>query len=81
MGIKKISISQKREDCIGCGACTAFAPDTWSMSSEDGKADLKGAVDKDGMMVAEIDEEKLEENKQAADACPVQIIKVTGHNE
>ena len=81
MGTNKISVSQKREDCIGCGACTAFAPNNWSMNDNDGKADLKDAVEKGDMMVAEVDEDQLEENKQAADACPVQIIKVAGHNE
>ncbi|MCK4635952.1 MAG: ferredoxin [Candidatus Moranbacteria bacterium] len=81
MGINKISVSQKRDDCIGCGACTSFAPNNWSMNGQDGKADLKDAVKKGDMMVVQVDEDQVEENKQAADACPVQIIKVSGHNE
>ena len=64
-----------------CGACTSFAPNSWSMNGDDGKADLKDAVQEGDMMVAEIDEDDVEANKQAADACPVQIIKVSGHNE
>jgi ferredoxin len=81
MGTKKITVSHKRDDCIGCGACTSFARENWSMSDEDGKANLKDAVKKGDMMVAEIDETELEANQQAADACPVQIIKVSGYND
>jgi ferredoxin len=81
MGENKIIISQKRDNCIGCGACTSFAPNTWTMNGEDGKADLKEAVQKGDLMVAQIEEELLEGNKQAADVCPTQIIKISGYNE
>ncbi|MEN8252743.1 MAG: ferredoxin, partial [Patescibacteria group bacterium] len=77
----KITVSHKRDDCIGCGACTMAAPEQWSMSEEDGKAVLAGAEEKGEFMVAEIDEDALEANKEAADSCPVQIIKVSGHND
>lgn len=81
MDVNKIIISQKRNDCIGCGACTSFAPNTWSMNGGDGKADLKNAEKKGDLMVAQIEKELLEENKQAADVCPTQIIKISGYNE
>lgn len=82
MGTNKITISHKRNDCIGCGACTMAASEQWSMSMEDGKATLKDAAWKnDEFMVGEIDEDVLESNKEAADSCPVQIIKISGYNE
>ena len=82
MGTNKITVSHKRNDCIGCGACTMAAPDNWSMSEEDGKATLKDSEWKgDEFMVGEIDEDQLEANKEAADSCPVQIIKVSGYND
>ncbi len=48
------------------------------MNGEDGKSDLRGAQWKnEEFMVAQIDEDELEENKKAADACPVNIIRVS----
>lgn len=81
MGVNKITVSQKREDCIGCGACVSFAPNNWKMDENDGKANLVGAEKKGDMMVAQIDEDELEQNKQAADVCPAQIIKISGYND
>ncbi len=82
MGTNKITVSHKRNDCIGCGACTMAAPEQWSMSEEDGKAILKGAEWKgEEFMVGEIDEDVLDANKEAADSCPVQIIKISGYND
>lgn len=82
MGMNKITVSHKRNDCIGCGACTMAAPEQWSMSMEDGKATLKDAQwQNEEFMVGEINESDLEANKEAADACPVQIIKISGYND
>ena len=81
MGVKKIKVSHKRNDCIGCGSCAMVAPEFWSMNSEDGKADLKGAEWKDDeFMVAEIDEDQIEPNKMAEKSCPVGIIRVEDNN-
>jgi ferredoxin len=78
MGIRKVSLCHKRNDCIGCGSCVLYAPKQWSMNGEDGKSELKGAQWKgDQFMVAEIDEDDVEDNKRAADACPVGIIRVS----
>jgi ferredoxin len=68
-----IIVEQARDECIGCGACAATSPDFWEMNS-DGKADLKGAKKVGEIMVLEIEE--AGSNKEAADVCPVQIIKV-----
>jgi ferredoxin len=61
----KLKISQDREKCIGCGACAAICPKNWFMD-DDGKSTPKKTVI-----------EKEDCNKVAADACPVQAIKIT----
>jgi len=77
MGVKKITICHKRNDCIGCGSCALLAKQTWSMNDEDGKSDLKGGKWKgDTFVVSQIDEDDLEDNKKASEACPVSIIRV-----
>lgn len=77
MGVKKITVCHKRNDCIGCGSCAIYAPKQWSMNTEDGQADLRDAVWKgDQFMVAKIDKNDRKKNQKAADACPVGIIRV-----
>lgn len=76
MGVKKISLCHKRNDCIGCGSCAMLAPKRWQMNPEDGKSDLVGGELKGEFFVAKIDEEERALNKQAADACPVSIIRL-----
>jgi ferredoxin len=77
MGTKKITMCHKRNDCIGCGSCVLLAPDRWQMNAEDGKADLKGGEWKgDEFVVAKIEEEEYAVNKDAADACPMDIIRL-----
>lgn len=69
-----MKITQEREKCIGCGTCVAVCPDFWVMN-EDGKSDLKGAKDAgNGIFELEVDDAGC--NKDAASACPVQIIQV-----
>lgn len=76
MGVNKIKISQQRNKCIGCGACASVAPKHWKMNNEDGLADLiNGEITPNGIITAKIDEVDFEQNKKAADACPVNIIK------
>lgn len=77
MGIKKIKISHQRKGCIGCGSCAQIAPQCWRMNDEDGQSDLIGGkTNPNGVVTAEIDESDYEENKKAADACPVHIIRL-----
>lgn len=71
-----VIITHQREKCIGCNYCVELAFDQWRMSKKDGKATLLGALDKKGFHTARVDDVKFEENKRAADACPVNIIKV-----
>ena len=51
------------EKCIGCGACAAVCE---NFEMKDNKAHVKKAV---------VEEEGC--NKEAADGCPVQCIKIT----
>ncbi|MDD5083619.1 MAG: ferredoxin [Candidatus Moranbacteria bacterium] len=77
MGVRKITVCHKRNDCIGCGSCVLYAPKQWFMNQEDGKSDLLGAEWKgDQFKVSKIDESDLDNNKKAAAACPVGIIRV-----
>lgn len=76
MAKNKLIISQQRKNCIGCGSCVMYSPDCWKVNDNDGRADLIGGVQKGNVVVAEISMEYLEENKKAAKACPMQIIKL-----
>lgn len=57
-------IEHDRSGCIGCGACAALCPDNWTMAA-DGKSKPKKLELKD-----------LGCNKDAADACPVNVIHI-----
>ena len=76
MAANKFIISQQRKNCIGCGSCAVYSPECWKISDQDGKADLVGGVQKGMVIVAEVGIEHLEENRKAAEACPMQIIKL-----
>ncbi len=76
MGLTKLTVCHKREDCIGCGSCVLLAPRQWSMNLSDGKVDLTGGVVKGEFVVAQIDPLDAEANQAAAAACPMRIIRV-----
>lgn len=77
MGVKKINIHHQRSKCIGCGSCVLLAPKNWRMNDNDGKSDLVGGVPhKNGIVSAVIDEGDYAANKEASDACPVNIIRL-----
>ena len=65
-GEKKYIIEYEREGCIGAAACCAVSPENWVMN-QDGKADL---------MHTEIGDDRLQENIEAAEVCPVRVIKI-----
>jgi len=71
-----VIISHQRNKCIGCNYCVELAYERWRMSKKDGKATLLGGVDKKGFYTVRVDDEEFDENKKAADACPVNIIQV-----
>ncbi len=72
----KLKIIHKKAECIGCGACAAVCPDFWEMDNE-GMAHLKESRKSDERWVREIStEEEKACNQEAADVCPVGIIKL-----
>ena len=71
-----VIITHQREKCIGCNYCVELAFNQWRMSKKDGKATLIGAVNKKDFHTLKIDNTEYDDNKRAADACPVNIIKV-----
>lgn len=76
--MKKIKVVHQRGDCIGCNSCVNIAPQSWRMSDVDGKSVLIGGKEKRGVFVGEVFEMDKEANQLAAEACPVNIIKVEG---
>lgn len=72
-----IVISQIRKRCIGCNYCVELAPQRWKMSKKDGKSVLLGAIDKKGFFTVRVTATELESNLRAAQACPVNIIKIS----
>jgi len=72
----KHTITHRKAECIGCGACAAICPDFWEMDDE-GLAHLKGANTVGENLELEINSLDAKTcNQDAAEACPVQIIKI-----
>jgi len=65
--MKKYIIKQDRDLCIGCGRCQMLCPENWEIDDEGYKANPKKEI---------IDETEYQINKQVADECPVQCIKI-----
>ena len=70
----KYLVKYDREECIGAASCTVFSKRFKIV--KDGKADLKGSKEKDDFFELEIDEKELEEMKEAAQSCPVNVIHI-----
>jgi len=59
----------KKDVCIGCGACTVIADQVFVIG-EDGLAEVKEELrDKD------IEENEIDNTKDAAESCPVSAIE------
>ena len=72
----KHTIIHLKKDCISCGACAAIAPEYWEMD-EKGLAELKDSKPVNAHFELDIaTEEARAANQEAADCCPVSIIKV-----
>jgi ferredoxin len=67
-------VQHEKSKCIGCAACAAVAPNYWNMDSPDGKSNLINAKKAGEMEQIEI--QKVDENKDAAEACPVNAIHI-----
>jgi len=71
-----IRITHQRSKCIGCYYCVEVAPNNWKMNTEDGKAMLLNANEKKGFYTTVTGDDDLDNNIDAAEVCPVKIIKV-----
>jgi len=69
-----MKITLERSKCIGCGSCVAVCPQHFELL-EDGKSHLKDSQ-KDAAEVEILELSDAGCAKEAADVCPVQIIKV-----
>ena len=69
----------ERWKCIGCGACTAVAPEHWEMA-DDGYADLvdsRHSQTEDGILEEKtLTPDQVDENQNAADSCPADCIHI-----
>lgn len=73
-----ITIKHKRLECIGCALCAEVAPNYWKMD-EEGLAQLHQVVEKrDPFEIGQGFEEDRKALQEAADHCPVAIIKIEG---
>jgi len=71
-----IRISHHRIKCIGCNYCVEVAPSNWIMDETDGKSTLLEAKEKKGIHISITSDDDFETNIEAANICPVNIIKV-----
>jgi len=71
-----MKIILKKEECIGCGTCAALCPDFWEMDDAEMKVKLKGAKKNEETGEWELEVGETGCNQEAADACPVQCIKI-----
>ena len=71
-----VIITHQREKCIGCNYCVELAYERWRMSKKDGKVTLLGGENRKGFYTVKVGDEEFDENQRAAEACPVNIIKV-----
>lgn len=72
----KHTIIHLKKDCISCGACAAITPEYWEMD-EEGLAHLKRSKVVKAHYELEIStEEARAANQEAAECCPVSIIKL-----
>lgn len=69
-----VKIILERSKCIGCGSCTAVCPQLFELA-EDGKSHLKNSQ-KDNQEIETLEISEPSCTKEAADVCPVQIIKI-----
>ncbi|MDO8660474.1 MAG: ferredoxin [Candidatus Woesearchaeota archaeon] len=73
---KKYQIVYDREGCIGAAACAAVNAKDWEIV-EDGKANLlKSKETSKGIWERIITEDELKAHMDAAESCPVRVIKI-----
>ena len=65
-----------RQECIGCNSCVEYAKNYWKINEVDGKSDLLGATEKNGVFIKDIAEFEIPDNEMAALGCPMRIIHI-----
>ncbi len=70
-----VKVIFEEEKCIGCGSCSALCPKFWEMGTQ-GKACLKKAKKNSNTKKQELEIDKIDCNKEAADNCPAQCIHI-----
>jgi len=71
-----IRIFHHRSKCIGCGYCEELAPYRWTIDPADGKAVLIGSTGKRDIYTCQTSDDEFNVNQEAAELCPVKIIRV-----
>lgn len=71
-----IRITQHRSKCIGCNYCVEVAPGRWIMDEKDGKSTLTESRNKKDIYITTTTDDEYDANKEAAEICPVNIIRV-----
>lgn len=71
-----VQIIFHRAKCIGCNGCVEAAPYRWRISKKDGRCHLIEGKEKKGIYQTLVNNDEYEDNIQAANNCPVKIIKV-----
>lgn len=70
-----MKIILEREKCIDCGSCAALCPKYFEIS-DDGKSSIKKAKRNPKTGDDELEINKPECTREAADSCPVQAIHI-----
>lgn len=74
--MKKYRIVYDRANCTGVAACHIVAERFWQMDQEDKAVLVGGKQVENDIWEREITEQELAENREAAQSCPVQVIKI-----
>jgi len=67
-------IVHQRKKCIGCGTCAAVCPKFFEIDEKDNLATLKNSKKSGDNFELKVD--KIDCLKEAADTCPIEIIKI-----
>ncbi len=71
----KYKVVYERVNCIGAAVCVAVFPKYWEMDP-DGKANLSGSVKSGDSFEVNLSEDELQQMKQSAEGCPVNVIHI-----
>ncbi|MHA1303428.1 MAG: ferredoxin [Candidatus Heimdallarchaeaceae archaeon] len=72
----KYKITIQKDECIGCGACYSHDPVHFD-SDDEGYAIVKDGTTTDELSEGIFTDDDINDAKDAAESCPVEIIDVT----